>query len=100
MLDQLQRNGSPAPTCARRASLLWFVPRQALRLLTDEAAAGRYSFYKHHIQHRFCPRCGIHGYGEGTDASGKAVAAINLRCIDGLDLGNIRVHQFDGKALW
>ncbi len=85
--------------CSRRASLLWFVPRASLRLKTPEAAAGTYLFNKHVIKHRFCATCGIHAFGEGTDPKGNAVAAVNLRCIENIDLAAIPVRQFDGKAL-
>jgi hypothetical protein len=85
--------------CSRRASLLWFVPRASLTLKTPDAAAGTYLFNKHVIKHRFCPTCGIHAFGEGIDPKGNAVAAINLRCIENIDLASIPVKQFDGKAL-
>lgn len=85
--------------CGRRGSLLWFVPRSALRLLTPEDAAGVYTFNKHVIRHRFCPVCGIHPYGEGTDPKGNAVAAVNLRCVEDLDLEAIPVRHFDGRSI-
>ena len=85
--------------CSRRGSLLWFVPRASVRLTTPDSNAGTYTFNKHVIKHRFCAKCGIHTFGEGTDPKGNAVAAINLRCIENLDLGAIPVHHFDGKAI-
>ena len=85
--------------CSRKGLLLWFVPRDALRLLTPEEAAATYEFNKHVIKHRFCPRCGIHPYGEGTDPKGRAMAAVNLNCVDGIDLEKIPVQKFDGRAL-
>lgn len=85
--------------CGRRGSLLWFVPRAALRLTTPESAAATYTFNKHLIQHRFCPTCGIHPYGEGTAPDGNAMAAINLRCVEGVDLDAIPVHRYDGRSL-
>lgn len=85
--------------CQRRGSLLWFVPRSGLRLLTPEENAGTYTFNKHAIKHRFCPECGIHPYGEGMSPKGEPVAAINIRCIEGIDLPAIPVTQFDGRAL-
>jgi hypothetical protein len=84
--------------CSRKGSLLWFVPRQSLNLRTPEAASSTYTFNKHVIKHRFCPKCGIHPYGEGTDPKGNAIAAINLRCVENLDLAAIPVHHFDGKS--
>lgn len=85
--------------CHRRGSLLWFVPRAQLELRTNESDAATYTFNRHSIRHRFCPTCGIHAYGEGTDPAGRAIAAINLRCIDGLDLEQVPVQHFDGRSL-
>lgn len=85
--------------CSRRASLLWFVPRERLKLLTPERDMAAYTFNKHVIQHRFCPQCGIHTFGEGKDPKGNAMAAVNLRCIEGLDLDRIPVKHFDGRSL-
>jgi hypothetical protein len=85
--------------CSRRGSLLWFVPRANLHLKSPASAASAYTFNKHVIKHRFCPKCGIHPYGEGIDPKGNPIAAINLRCIEGLDLATVAVHHFDGKSL-
>jgi hypothetical protein len=85
--------------CSRRGSLLWFVPRGQLVLLTDDDAAATYWFNKHAIGHRFCPVCGIHAFGEGTDPKGNRIAAVNLRCLEGIDLAEIPVREFNGRAL-
>lgn len=84
--------------CQRKGSLLWFVPRADLKLLTAESNASTYTFNKHVIQHRFCPVCGIHPYGEGVDPKGHAMAAINIRCIEGIELDSIPVQHYDGRA--
>ncbi len=83
--------------CQRKGSLLWFVPRAQFRLRTPEDAAATYTFNKHVIQHRFCPTCGIHPDAEGVDPKGNPMAAINLRCIEGIDLDAIPVQHFDGR---
>ena len=84
--------------CQRKGSLLWFVPRDALKLTTPESNAASYTFNKHAIEHRFCPVCGIHPYGEGTDPKGNRMAAINIRCLEGIDLAAIPVQHFDGRS--
>ncbi len=84
--------------CQRKGSLLWFMPRTALQLLTPEDAMSTYTFNKHVIKHHFCPDCGIHPYGEGTDPQGNVMAAINNRCIDDIDLTTIPVQHYDGRA--
>ena len=78
---------------------MWFVPRAALVLRTPDDAASTYTFNKHVIEHRFCPVCGIHPYGEGKDPKGNAVAAVNIRCLEGIDLEKVAVTKFDGRAL-
>jgi hypothetical protein len=85
--------------CSRKGSLLWFVPRDDFRLLTPESDAGTYTFNKHVIKHRFCLKCGIHPYAEGVDPQGNRTAAINIRCLDGIDLNAIPVQHFDGRSL-
>lgn len=86
--------------CQRKGSLLWFVPRARPKLLTPESAASTYTFHKHAIQHRFCPVCGIHPYAEGVPpGGGEAMAAVNIRCIEGIDLDSVPVKHFDGRAL-
>ena len=84
--------------CQRKGSLLWFVPREKLHLKTPSDAASTYTFNKHVIKHRFCPVCGMHPFGEGVDRKGNAVAAINIRCLEGLDLATVPVQQFDGRS--
>jgi len=85
--------------CSRRGSLLWFVPYDTLRLKSPENAASTYTFNKHVIKHRFCARCGIHAYGEALDPQGKRMAAINIRCLEGVDLASVPVQHFDGRSL-
>ena len=85
--------------CSRKGSLLWFVPREQFRLLTPESAASTYIFNKHVIKHRFCPTCGIHPYADGVDQKGNHMAAINIRCLEGIDLASVPVQNYDGRSL-
>jgi hypothetical protein len=85
--------------CSRKGSLLWFVPRAKLRLLTPERDLSTYLFNKHVIRHRFCAACGIHPFGEGADPKGNQTAAVNARCLEGVDLDALAVKRFNGRAL-
>ena len=85
--------------CQRKGSLPWFTPRENLKLLSPEDAAATYTFNKHAIRHSFCATCGIHPYAEAIDPKGNPTAAINIRCIEGIDLDAIPVKHFDGRAL-
>ena len=85
--------------CQRKGSLLWFVPRTALQVSRGAEELATYTFTRHVIQHRFCPTCGIHPFGEGVDPKGTPIAAINLRCVENIDLDAIAVHRYDGRSL-
>ena len=84
--------------CRRRGGLLFFVGRDKLRLKTSPADVGTYTFNKHKIQHHFCRNCGIAPYSEGTNPNGQPMAAINARCVEGLDLAKLKVLPFDGAS--
>jgi hypothetical protein len=85
--------------CSRKGSLLWFVARDQLRLLTAEEDIATYTFNKHVIKHHFCRTCGIHPYGEGVDRKGNRMAAINVRCLEDIELESVPVEQFDGRSM-
>ena len=85
--------------CSRKGSLLWFLARDKLRLLTPEVAFGTYMFNKHVIAHHFCKTCGMHPFADGVDPKGKQMAAINIRCLEGVDLAAVPVKHFDGLSL-
>jgi hypothetical protein len=85
--------------CQRKGILMWFVPKDQFKLLTPDENASTYTFNKHFIKHRFCPKCGIHTYGEATDRKGTPIAAVNIRCLEDVDLDKVPVTPFDGKSL-
>ena len=85
--------------CQRRGSLLWFVPRDRLRLSSEESASRVYTFNEHLLKHHFCPVCGIHPYAEGKDPQGNAMAAVNIRCLENIELESIPVTHFDGRSM-
>lgn len=84
--------------CSRKGFLLWFVPRAQLRLATPEAELATYTFNKHVIQHHFCPRCGCAPFGFGVDPSGTPTAAVNVRCLEDLELSSLKRIPFDGRS--
>ncbi len=84
--------------CTKRGSLLWFVPREELSLHTPEADLSTYTFNTGRIQHRFCNVCGCAPFAESTDAKGRPMAAVNARCLDGIDLAAFRRVAFDGRS--
>jgi len=83
--------------CQRKGTLLWFAPWDKFQLLTPDAKISSYTFNKHVIHHKFCPVCGVAPFAEGVDQQGNKIAAINIRCLENLDLNTIEVQHFNGK---
>jgi hypothetical protein len=85
--------------CSRKGWLMWFVPQASFHLQTPDENAGTYEFNRHVIRHRFCTTCGINPYSTGVDRQGNAMAAINVRCLQDVDLKSLPIKQFDGRSL-
>ena len=85
--------------CTKRGSLLWFVPREQLHLKTPESDLATYTFNKQKVRHHFCTHCGCAPFADGADKTGAKKAAVNVRCLDGVDSAVLRVMPFDGRSL-
>ncbi|MHB8425875.1 MAG: GFA family protein [Gammaproteobacteria bacterium] len=85
--------------CSRHGRLLWFVPRNKLRLQTPESDLAGCTFNSRRIKHHFCPACGCATFGEGADKPGAKLDAVNVRCLDGVDLASLRISHFDRQSL-
>ena len=85
--------------CAKKGFILAFTPAANFRLLSGEEQLTEYRFHRHRIAHRFCSRCGVQAFAFGSGPDGAPMAALNLRCVDGLDLAALEPQPFDGKSL-
>lgn len=86
--------------CGRSGTVLTFVPEGSFRCLRGEASLTDYQFGKKHIHHLFCPVCGIKPFGWGLDPkTGGKMIAVNVRCIEGLDVRDLKPHFYDGAAI-
>ncbi|MBA8886465.1 hypothetical protein FHW12_000656 [Dokdonella fugitiva] len=85
--------------CSKKGHLLAFVPAASVTLHTPESALSTYTFNTHRIRHQFCPVCGIAPFGRGTDRTGNATFAINVRCLEGVDPHALEIQAFDGRSL-
>jgi hypothetical protein len=83
--------------CSRKGYLLWFVPRTQFTLVTPTEELGTYTFNKHVINHHFCPTCGCAPFGFGT-ANGTEMAAINVRCLEDVELTDVKRNFVDGRS--
>ena len=83
--------------CRNRGGLLWFAPRGAFRLSTPETGLATYRFNTMKIAHHFCPTCGIAPFGEGIGPDGAEMAAVNVRCLDDVDIAALKIVPVDGS---
>lgn len=84
--------------CAKRGSILAFTPEENFTLESGAADLTAYRFNTGAIEHLFCAACGMESFARGTAPDGKKMAAVNVRCLDGVDLDALRPHQVDGRA--
>lgn len=84
--------------CGKLGSILAFAPESAFELQSGQDALTEYQFNTHKISHLFCETCGIQSFGLGTAPNGAKMAAINVRCLDGVDVFALKPQQVDGKS--
>lgn len=85
--------------CSKKGTILSFVPEAAFELVSGEGELTDYQFHKHVIHHLFCKNCGVTSFARGSSPDGKKMVAVNVRCLDDVDLGAVSVKAFDGKSL-
>jgi hypothetical protein len=85
--------------CSKTGTVLTFVPETEFKLISGEGSLTDYQFGKQRLHHLFCKRCGIRSFARGSGRDGTPMAAINIRCLDEIDLASIPTQQYDGKKL-
>ncbi|HYG31746.1 MAG TPA: GFA family protein [Methylophilaceae bacterium] len=86
--------------CSRNGYLLWFIPRGNLHILSGEDDLAIYTFGQHTIRHHFCRSCGSSLFGIAKPPGAESeMAAINIRCLEGIDLTSVERQPFDGRSL-
>ncbi len=85
--------------CGRAGTLLSFVPEEWFHLLSGEDALTEYRFNHEVIAHLFCSTCGIKPFARGTSPAGTPMVAVNVRCLEGVDVDALTVKHFDGKSM-
>jgi hypothetical protein len=83
-------------SACRRKGALWHAAAEPnLRIVSGEADLTLYQFNTMTAKHYFCRHCGIHPFiRPRLDPTRWAV---NVRCIDGVDLAALEILPFDGE---
>jgi hypothetical protein len=83
--------------CGKTGTLLAFVPKTEFRLTSGEADLTDYQFASKTIHHLFCSTCGVRSFGRGVGPDGTEMVALNVRCLDDVDVAKLAVNHYDGK---
>jgi hypothetical protein len=75
-----------------------FIEEVCFKLISGHEELTDYQFGKKTIHHFFCKICGVTSFGEGTIESGSKFVAVNIRCLDGVNLEEVNITNVDGKG--
>lgn len=84
--------------CQRAGTMLAFGSRADFELLSGEEDLKSYKFNKNIIDHVFCTTCGIKPFAYGVGRDGAPTSAVNVRCLEGVELNELETHAFDGRS--
>ena len=81
--------------CAKKGILHLIVPRDRFELLSGAEDLSTYEFNTKVAKHHFCRHCGIHSFYVPRSDPDKI--DVNVRCLDGVNLDEVRPVRFDGQ---
>ncbi len=85
--------------CQKRGALWAFVPVEHFGLRAGAEDLRDYQFGKRTIHHLFCAQCGVGAFSRGKLPTGSEMIAVNVRCLDDIDIGTLKTTPFDGRSL-
>ncbi len=85
--------------CTKHGLILTFVPSAQFTLLSGQERLTDYQFNKKMVNHLFCQTCGVEPFARGSMPDGTEMVAVNVRCLDDVDIGALNPAPFDGKSL-
>ena len=84
--------------CASKGLVLTFVSPAQFTLLSGADQLTEYKFNKHVIEHHFCKVCGVQPFAKSRNEKGEEGIAVNVRCLDDLDVSALSPMPYDGRA--
>ena len=85
--------------CAKQGLWLTFVPASDFKIISGADMLKDYQFAKKKVHHLFCSGCGVESFGRGAKPDGTEMIAVNVRCLDGVDISSLTPTPFNGKSL-
>jgi hypothetical protein len=84
--------------CKKLGVVLGFTPASAFKLEKGEDNLTEYKFNKNVISHLFCKTCGIQSFARGVGPDGTPTIALNVRCLDNINIDAFQPKPFNGAA--
>lgn len=83
--------------CTKRGLHFTFMAPERFQLRAGADNLKEYLFNKHAIRHQSCNDCGVEVFARGQKPDGTAVVALNVSCIDGVELASLKMTPIDGR---
>lgn len=96
--DPTQAIACNCSICSKQGLWLTFVKPAHFKLVNGLDCLTEYKFNKHVIHHVFCRTCGVESFARGKAKDGGDMFAINVRCLDGIDIATLSPRPFEGKS--
>jgi hypothetical protein len=84
--------------CTKKGLHFTFLDPKSFQLRAGEENLKEYLFNKHAIHHQLCVDCGVDVFARGKKPDGSDVVALNVSCIDGIELSKLKMTPVDGGA--
>jgi hypothetical protein len=85
--------------CQKLGALWLFVNPECFALRAGEDSLADYQFNRKVIHHLFCQTCGIESFARGVGPGDQPTVAVNVRCLDNIDLAKLKRMPFDGRSV-
>jgi hypothetical protein len=85
--------------CQKRGALWSFVPSGQFGLRAGAEDLKDYQFGSKTLHHLFCGQCGVGAFSRGKNPQGDEMVAVNVRCLDDVDIAALTPIPFDGRSL-
>ena len=85
--------------CTKKGLHLTFLAPESFQLRAGEDNLREYLFNRRSIRHQLCADCGVDVFARGQKPDGTQVVALNVNCIDGIELSKLTLTPFDGRSL-
>jgi len=84
--------------CTKKGLHFTFIAPQSFQLRAGGEILREYLFNKRAIRHQICADCGVDVFARGRKSDGTEVVALNVSCIDGVELAKLTMTPIDGRS--